>query len=292
MHRLRWLIPVLLLWCGCAGVSARSYDDVLESGHLVIAVYRDFPPYSWLEGDQPKGIDIELGQMIAAGLGVEVRWFWLTPDENLEDDLRNAVWKGLVTDPDKKKADLMLRVPYDREFSYGMDGYGLPRNELVHIFAPYHQESWSLARNPDKTGDVRNLAIFQYEKVGVEIDSLPDTFLSGALRGRIRDNVIHYNSVYSAVEHLLAGDVAAVAGLRSQLQWSLADAPMTVDVSEDGLQELSRRRWDIGIAVKQDYRQLAYAVEDLVNARISDGTMEKLFQRYRAEYVRPSVFDQ
>ncbi|NHN39772.1 transporter substrate-binding domain-containing protein [Pseudomaricurvus alcaniphilus] len=284
-----WLLLVLL-----AGFSttaqARSYDDVIASGYLDIAVYREFPPYSFMDSDGPAGIDIEIGKLIAADLKLEPRWFWLTADENLEDDLRNAIWKGQILDPEKKKADLMLRVPYDRKFSYAVDGYGLPKNELVHMFAPYQRESWALARNLEKTGDVRNLAIFRYEKVAVEIDSLPDFFLGSTLGGRLRDNLVHVLDVYAGLEQLEAGTLGAVAGMRGQLQWGLSRLAGQYDLSADGLQAMSLRAWDIGMAVKSDYRQFSYAVEAIVEKRIADGSITAIFQQYQLSYEQPSIY--
>lgn len=289
----RWLFVVL----GLVAVTltgpfalARSYEDVVESGYLTVAVYRDFAPYSWQEGDTPRGIDIDIGTRIADSMGLKVRWFWLTADENLEDDLRNAIWKGAVLDADKRKADIMLRVPYDREFSYGMDGYGLPRNELVHMFGPYHQESWALARDLSQTGDVRTLANFMYDKIGVEIDSLPDTFLTGTLRGRLVDNVSHFISVNQAMDALAQREVAAVAGMQSQLQWLSKERNLAPDISDDGLYEMGRKRWDIGIAVKQDYRQLGHVVEAAIESWVADGTLKKIFEQYGVTYQLPSVY--
>ena len=268
---------------------ARSYEDIIKSGYIEVAVYRDFPPYSYLHDGHAAGIDIELGKLIAKKLGVEPRWFWVTADENLEDDLRNAIWKGHVLDVEKKKADIMLRVPYDREFAYGMDGYGLPRNELVHMFGPYHQESWAIARDRAKTRDIRNLAIFQYQQIAVEIDSLPDTYLSATFAGRLQKNIVHFRTLDESVEAFKQGEVAAVAGIRTRLLWALADTEKP-DVPSDGLEMLARKQWDIGIAVKQDYRELANEIDMAIEAWVKDGTLRSLFESYHGEYVAPSLY--
>lgn len=265
----------------------RSLDDVLASGFIEIAVYRDFPPYSYQDDGAPRGVDIELGKLIASGLGVEPRWFWLTPDENLEADLRNAVWRGSLFD--RKVADVMLRVPYDRNYSYAIDGYGIPKHEHVVFLGPYQREGWAIARDLEKTGDTRNLAIFAYEKVGVEIASLPDMILSGAYNGRLRDNVVHYPSPPEALQGLRAGDVAAVVAMRSQLDWGLRDVPGRFDVDDDGLQLLSVQAWDIGVAVRENHRQMGYAIGDIIDAAVRDGTVAGIFAEYGLGYRLPST---
>lgn len=266
---------------------ARKYDDVIKSQYIEFAVYRDFPPYSFIKDGQPAGIDIDIGRRIASEMGVEPRWFWLTADETVDDDLRNAVWRGSIIE--RKVADVMLRVPYDREFSYAQDGYGLLRNDMVVMLAPYHKESWQLLRDLNKTGKVRNLAIFQYQPIGVELDSLPDFFLVGTYQGRLRENVHHYPSVFAALADFKAGKLSAVAGMRSQLEWGLDSKSDNFDIDNDGLESLGRKSWDIGIAIKHSYRQLGYAVDAVISDMVTSGEMEAIFSRYSVSYERPSM---
>lgn len=289
MFKLTTLLYALLVLMTASFAHARTYDDVIASKYIEFAVYRDFAPYSFMQEGEPAGIDVELGKSIARELGLEARWLWLTADESVDDDLRNAIWKGSVID--RKKADVMLRVPYDREYSYAQDGYGLPRNDMVVMLAPYHKESWQLVRDLNKTGEVRNLAIFQYQAIGVELDSLPDFFLVGIYQGRLRENVHHYSTVFGALKDLNAGKLSAVAGMRSQLEWGLPNRPGNFDIDDDGLESLGRKTWDIGIAIKENYRQLGYAVNDVITAMIVNGDMEKIFSQYHVSYHLPSTYE-
>ena len=268
-------------------VQAKSYDDIIDAGVITIAVYDNFPPYSFMNGDAPSGIDIDVGKAIADGLGVKAEFMWINADENLEDDLRQAVWKGHIIS--RQKADLMLRVPYDRKFSYGIDGYGLPRNEMVVMFGPYHREKWALLKNTEKTNGIDTLAIFQYEKIAVEVDSLPDTFLGSTIGGRLRKNLVHTMTTFDGVDLLEKGDVAAVAGMQSQLEWAHpANDQYTINAT--GLAAMSIKAWDIGMAVKTDYRQLAYAVEGITEPMIKDGRMQSIFEQYGVTYTIPDLY--
>ena len=288
----------VLLICSliATSVMAKSYEDILEQGQITIAVYNNFPPYSYLRDGEPAGVDIEVGKRIAAGLGVDLEWMWINADENLEDDLRNAIWKGHIIT--RQKADLMLRVPYDRKFAYAIDGYGLPKNDLVVMFGPYQQESWALLRDHEKTNDIRTLAIFQYEPVAVELDSLPSFFLGATIGGRLRDKLVHVDSVFDGIKLLQEGKVAAVAGMKGQLQWGMstsgdvnktefAPLPEQYDISADGLAAMSIKSWDIGMAVKTDYRELAYAIQAITEPMIKNGEMEALFLEYGLSYEIP-----
>ena len=104
------VVRILFLICVALSsyANARSYEDIIESGQITIAVYNDYPPYSFLQDGEPAGVDIEIGKHIAKGLGVSVEWLWINADENLEDDLRNAIWKGHIIT--RQKADDVARA--------------------------------------------------------------------------------------------------------------------------------------------------------------------------------------
>lgn len=285
-----WITGLALtafLAAGAFSVQAKSYDDIIDAGVITIAVYKNFPPYSFMDGDTPTGIDIDVGNAIAEGLGVKAEFMWINADENLEDDLRQAVWKGHIIT--RQKADLMLRVPYDRKFSYGIDGYGLPRNEMVVMFGPYHREKWALLKNTEKTNGIDTLAIFQYEKIAVEIDSLPDTFLGSTIGGRLRKNMVHTTTTFDGVDLFKKGEVAAVAGMQSQLEWA-QPASEQYTINATGLAAMSIKAWDIGMAVKTDYRQLAYAIEGITEPMIKDGRMQSIFEKYGVTFTIPGLY--
>ncbi len=62
----------------------------------------------------------------------------LAPDETVEDDLRNAVWKGSYFG--SGVADVMMHVPVDRQFAM--------RNNNVVIFGAYQRETFALGLDP------------------------------------------------------------------------------------------------------------------------------------------------
>lgn len=266
----------------------RSFDDVIDSGYLTVAVYNDFPPYSFKQNNVARGIDIDIATEVAKQLQVEIRWMWINADESLEDDMRNAIWKGHIIT--KQKADVMMRVPYDRKFSYAIDGYGLPKNEMVAMFGPYHRESWAILRNAQKTKKILTLAIFQYEKIAVEIDSLPSFFLGATIGGRLRDNLVHTKDIFTAIDLLKDEQVAAVSGMRSQLEWGLPEQNPRYSINSAGLEGISIKEWDIGMAVKQDFRQLAYAIEDQITLMIEQGKMQNIFKKYGISYQVSSLY--
>ncbi len=286
------LVCLTGLFSALAG--ARSFDDIIDAGEITVAVYAGFPPYSYVNGEhQPEGIDVGVARFLAEGLGVRLRLHWVTPDESVEDDMRNHLWKGMnLTSEDGKrvKADVMLRIPYDREYSQLRDDVGLLVHERVHMFAPYQVERWQIAYNPAKLEAVPTMAVFQYHPIGVEVDTVPQFYLTTAFAGRMRANTHSFHAMTEAFDAMLSGEVDAVMGMRSQVQWLNANGNGKSELAENGFPMLGKQQWDIGMAVQGDYRQLAYALEDALIEKMQNGELQKLIESYGVVYQVPGVY--
>jgi len=256
---------------------ARPFDEVVESGTLRIAVYRDFPPFSYHRDGKLVGVDIDLGRHIASQLGVRASFMPITADESVDDDLRNAVWKGHYLT--REVADLMLHVPIDRQLAL--------RNNLVAFFAPYFTRQFVVAYDPEEVESNPNLHAFIDRKVGVELDSLPDFYLTTAYGGVIKDNVVHFPTVDAAARALVAGDVAAVMAPQSQIEGGLGPDLKRFELSTVSMQGFGRPNWVVGVAVNHDSRDLGYAVEDIIVALRESGVINRIFSSYGISY-RPS----
>ena len=95
------LVSLAMSLLACEQAFARLHDDVMASGYIRIGVYKNFPPYSFMQEGEATGVDIEIAREIADAFDLDLELHWITPDENLEDDLRNNVWKGHYLDKDE-----------------------------------------------------------------------------------------------------------------------------------------------------------------------------------------------
>lgn len=276
--RRRWLAGLLALGLAAAfPAMADGMDEVRQKGRLRIAVYHDFPPYSF----DGRGVDVEIGRALAERLGVSAEIAWFNADEDMNDDLRNMVWKGhyLGTQP----ADVMLHVPLDRHLA--------AQNDKVRIFAPYHVETLALARIPARVPEALGSAavaldVFTREKIGVEVASGSDAFLLGVLNGRLRDNVVHYRSVTLATAGLRAGEVAAVMAPRAELEAALKN-DRAYPLSLVRMPELRTDRWPLAMAVKSADGALAEALSAALIGLQKDGTVASIFKRYGITHQLP-----
>jgi polar amino acid transport system substrate-binding protein len=220
---------------------------------------------------------------------VELILTWMTPGETTEDDFRNFLWKGHIIH--KVKADLMMRAPYDRSFSQKRDDIGLLANELVHMFAPYHQESWQIIHNTEQLPEVETMAMFQYHKIGAEIDSIPHFYLTSAFGGRLRENTTQYTSNELAIGAMKKGDVDAVMGLRTQISYlSQFVDNAKFQLASNAFPLIGKQKWDLGIAVHNDYRTLAYEVGDVITEMVQTEKMAHIFSQYHATYEMPAYY--
>ncbi|PMR68991.1 substrate-binding periplasmic protein [Halomonas heilongjiangensis] len=300
MSLTRWLAVFTLAWSALSNASEsilerapeRTYDIVIESGHLNVGVYRDFPPYSYEKGGEAVGVDIDIGRKIAEGLGVEFRVYWIIPDETLDDDLRNHIWKGHYL-AKRRIADVMLRVPYDKTYAYMRDSTGEVINDQVVMFAPYQREQWQIAYDTHVLDDVGTMAVFQYHPIGVEIDTLPATYLTSTFAGQLRDNTRHFASMRQAFMAMVDGEVSAVMGMRAEIDHELGiHSDKGFEAAGNGFPGMGRQAWDVGMAVKHTHRQLGYAIEEIVDRMVREGEIAEIFERHGLRYGMPAFYEE
>jgi len=268
----------------------RSFDDMIDAGTLKVAVYENFAPYSFTVDGQAKGVDVELAEQIAQELGVNLELLWVVPGEKIDDDFRNFIWRGHYLRKDIR-ADLMLRVPYDREFSNRRNELGELVNELVVMFGPYQRERWLTVYNSRRIKSLETVGVFQYHPVGVEDDSVPSFYLLTAFAGRLSSNVKHFVSPTAAFAAMQDGEVDAVMAMRGVLEWLLSQTNNAqLKKSEAAYPNLGQAIWEVGMAVHESNRQLAYAVEALTEAMIADGRMQALYDKYHLSYEKPEMY--
>ena len=263
------IMAALPVWGG------EGLAGIKQRGRLRIAVYNDFPPYAMAGG---KGIDADIGRALAAKLGVTAEIVGYNADEDMNDDLRNMVWKGHYLG--MQPSDVMLHVPVDE--------YLAKSNDKVRIFAPYHRETLALARNPERVPALAGsaavaLEVFTREKIGVETATLPDAFLLSVLNGRLRENVVHFKTVAEAAKALQAGQIAAVLAPRAEIESAL-QGDTRLRLEQPQFAELKVDSWPLGMAVKAEEVELAEALAAAMAELKQDGTVKAIFQRYGISY--------
>ncbi|MDD2266753.1 transporter substrate-binding domain-containing protein [Sulfuricurvum sp.] len=266
---------------------ARSIEDIQAAGEIVIAVYNDFPPYSYIDSNgEAKGIDIEIGKRIAESLNVKPKWYFTDAGEDMDGDLRNVVWKGNPVH--KTRADVMMRIPYDYNYMRETDvSTGALRTDMVVIKSPYHSERWVIVTHKETIPSINTMGIFAYNTVGVELDTLPDKYLSMHNGGLLRKNVKRYARFQDAVKDFQDGKIDAIAGLQSQLEF-LLDYEKNQDKYFMTKEILGiKSKWDLGIAVRMDAHELSNHIDGVISQLYQDNTLKSIFDQYHVTYNIP-----
>jgi ABC-type amino acid transport substrate-binding protein len=257
-------------WAQPTGESALA--KIRQRGRLTVAVYHDMPPFH-VAG---KGIDVELAEALAKALGLQLTLMPFNADENMNDDLRNMVWRGhyLGFGP----ADVLLHVPVDRPL--------MAANPRVEIFAPYYRERVMIARDLAKVPRLESLDDIKGQRIAVPGQTLAGWLLIGADSGKYREQLTtKLKDGIEAARLLQTGEVAAAAAQASELEAVLAgDARFAIEPLP-----LPRMRegWVVGCAVKKESTDLAQAVQAAMNQVAESGEMARIFERAKVSWRKP-----
>jgi polar amino acid transport system substrate-binding protein len=256
---------------------ARPLDEVIESKVLRIVAYRDNAPFSWVEGGEAKGIDVDLGRALAKRLGIAADIILRMPGEKQDDDLRVNVWKGPLTGGGV--GDVMLHVPYDREFAL--------RNREAVVGNPYFEERISVFVHPERRAAGFDFGAFRKEKIGVQLGTAADYFLMTYEGGAIAQNVAHHVMPIDGAKRFLSRETAALMGTRANIEGLLHALNGKARILEPSMPGIVRTRWVIAMAWKENSRDLGYALGQALEKLKLSGELRAIFARYKVTYVPP-----
>ncbi len=256
--------------------AAAPLDKVTAAGVMRVAVYRDFAPWSWRQDGKLVGIDVELAEALAKAIGVRAELLDFLADEDVGDDLRNMIWRGPLIGG--SAADVMMHVPYDRAFSLA--------NDRAVFLAPYYREGFQMACGVDVDCEVAPPQL-KGKRLVAELDSIPDFYLSGSFGGVLRGDVQHLTSGDAALTAVKEGRADAVLATRAQVEHALMGGGERVKVRRGPLPALPSPGWDVGLAVKDDSRDLGDALERAIAGLRKDGTLSRIFAQYGVSPTPP-----
>jgi ABC-type amino acid transport substrate-binding protein len=259
--------------CGAPLLAAATpLARVRERGALNVGLYNDMPPFH----AAGSGVDVELAQALADALGVRLTLLPFNADDNMNDDLRNMVWRGhyLGYGP----ADVLLHVPVDRPL--------MEHNPRVRIFAPYFRERVMIARSVERVPQLDTLSQLADQPLAVAGQSLAGWLMIGADGGAYRRqlNTQHKHGAQAA-QALVRGDVAAAVGLASELQ-SVLRGDARFEITPLPLPRAPRDGWAVGMAVKRDADELSEALAKAVGDLAAGGRLQQIFERANVSWQR------
>jgi ABC-type amino acid transport substrate-binding protein len=283
--RRRWLTTVaaLPLLSALPAVQAQELTDLARiqaSGVLKVAVYKDNAPFSSGPANAMTGLDVSLAEALATQLGLKLALLPFDAGENMNDDLRNMVWKGhyLGYGP----ADVMLHVPVDR--------YLMNENRQALIFAPYMREVPTLLFDARKIAEVRSPEDLKDLPLAVERGAGQASLLMGYGGGLLRNQVSVQVSGPLAAQQVVEGKAAAAYVTRAQAESALAPLnprPEHFRLTELVLGNIPNRGWPVGMAIKASHKDLGQALEAAMQRLRSSGELLAIFRQQGLTLTAP-----
>ena len=270
----RRLLAVAPLLLGVHGLSTAQELSAMEKikarGVLKVAVYKDNAPYSDGPNADMHGLDVSLAKALAAKLNLQLALLPFDAGENMNDDLRNMVWKGhyLGYGP----ADVMIHVPVDR--------YLMNENKQVLIFGAYVREHLVVLHSKSKIANVDNPDDLVGKSIGVEKGSGAASALMGYRGGMVREKVSIFKDGMDAARMVLTGQVDAAYVSRAQAEGAIHAAGAKGDwvLSTMPLPGVMPAGWPLGMAVKAGNTELATALDEALTSLRQSGELLKIFK--------------
>ena len=273
----------LTLLGGAPAVQAQELTDLARikaSGTLKVAVYKDNAPFSSGPASAMTGLDVSLAEALARQLGLKLSLLPFDAGENMNDDLRNMVWRGhyLGYGP----ADVMLQVPVDR--------YLMNENRQALIFAPYMRQVPVLLFDARKVAEVRAPEDLKGLPLAAERGAGQASLLMGYGGGLLRNQVSIQPSGPAAAQQVVDGKAVAAYVTRAQAESVLATLsprPEHFKLTELVLGNIPDRGWPVGMAIKAGNKDLGQAIETAMQQLRSSGELLALFQKQGLTLTAP-----
>lgn len=267
-------------------LSARAQTDLSDleriraSGALKVAVYKDNAPFSDGPANDIHGLDVSIAAALARQLKLQLSLLPFDAGENMNDDLRNMVWRGhyLGYGP----ADVMLQVPVDK--------YLMQKNRQVLILAPYMRQQLVLVSDTRRIADVGGPEDLKGLPLAAERGAGAASALMGYGGGLLRAQVGIHNSGELAVQAVVEGKAAAAYVTRAQAESVLSHTeprPGHLRLSALALGGVPDTGWPVGMAVKAEHRNLGQALEQAMKAMRESGELLAIFQKHGLTLTAP-----
>lgn len=277
------LLPITLAmpWSAIAQTDLSDLERVRASGTLKVAVYKDNAPFSSGPVADMKGLDVSLAEALARQMNLKLSLLPFDAGENMNDDLRNMVWRGhyLGYGP----ADVMLQVPADR--------YLANANPQVTILAPYMRQSNVLLHDTRRLADAAAPEDLKGLPLAAEKGSGAASVLMGYGGGLLRNQVAIFDSGVEAASAVLDGRAVAAFVTRAQAEAALArqsGAAARVRISKITFNNgIVDNGWPVALAVKSSNKNLGAALEGAMKSVRESGEMLAIFKQHGLTLTAP-----
>jgi polar amino acid transport system substrate-binding protein len=256
---IRYALLMLALVAFPALAAAEATNPARE---LRICVDPDNPPLSLNGMGAQPGIDVEIGQAIAARLDMQPRLVWVDTTYGGRA-LRRSLLAG--------QCELFMGLPVD------------PAAETTGALAttsPYYSTGYRLIRTHDGSNEAPAAMDLRQLRIAVERQSGAQMRLE-----RIGSHLVVYGNQREVLDAVAHGDVDAGAVWLpdvGRLLQGRALATAAADAAPDRLLQ-----WNMAVGVRRADADLRTSVNRAIADLLTEGRIEAIFDRYRLPFFPP-----
>ena len=245
------LVLAMCLTFAACGAKGKSLEKVQAAGKLTVATSPDFPPFESLEGGQVVGIEVDIMELIAKELGVELEIVQMDFDSvllGIQSAKYDCGMSGITVDA-KRQKNMLFTTPY----------YNAAQVIVV-------KDGSDITGKADLTG----------KTVSVQTGTTAE---SGCSDAGIATQAFNANADAKAA--LTTGKVDA---------WVVDNLTALQMVEEgDGLTVLEENLTDepYAFAFAFGSETLVEEINKILSKLIEDGTVAEIFANYGEDYVKP-----
>jgi ABC-type amino acid transport substrate-binding protein len=277
------LLPAVLAmpWPVLAQTDLSDLARIRANGALKVAVYKDNAPFSSGPATDMTGLDVSLAEALARQMNLKLSLLPFDAGENMNDDLRNMVWRGhyLGYGP----ADVMLQVPADRFLANG--------NPQVTIMAPYMRQSNVLLHDSRRLASAASPEDLKGLPLAAERGAGAASVLMGYGGGLLRNQVSIYPSGVEAAQAVIDGKAAGAFVLRAQAEAALFQRKASVEqfpLSKLNLNNgIADTGWPVGMAIKAAHKDLGAALDMAMKSLRESGELLAMFKQHGLTLTAP-----
>ena len=243
---------------GRAMAAPMTIADIKKAGVARVGVEAAYRPFTFRDGSQIVGYDVDLAKLLFTPLGVKV-------------EMIDTAWAGVIPALYAGNFDaIMTSLTYTRE-----------RVAKVGYSIPYAEATQEMLIRASDEGTIKNLDAMAGKVLGVKLGSAGDTMkttLEEKLKagaGKGFAEVKTYDDHPAAYLALAQGSVDGVINSLATLTQVVKDAPGKYAIVRD----IGPRNW-AGIATRKEDVDLIVFLDERINALKANGEIYKLQEKW------------
>ena len=261
MKKLFALVLALVLVIGCmagCGSTGTTLADVEKAGKIVMATSPDFPPFEFLEGKDVVGIEVEIMELVAKDLGVELSIEQMDFDSVLPGVVAGKYDVGVsgISVTEKRKKNVLFT-----------DAYCLAAQAIVVL----------------EGSDITGKADLEGKKISVQTGTTAESYClenDYTISGFAANNDAQMALVNGNVDAWVIDDLTAAEMVKA---YNESNDKKLVILSEAMTTE------PYAFAFQKGSDDLVEKINATLNKLVEDGTVKSIFDKYEAPYTAPAV---